>query len=412
MRIDRLYLLACVVVVALLLIPSGSLASPQKRTHDKEWTILLYWCADNNLEFVAEFNIATVEKALTSNDHVNFIVLLDTYTAPGIILYEIVDGQRKTICTWEEKNTSDPLVLEEFILFGMKNFPARKTMLIMNSHGYGWRGICEDFTNGDLLMPIDGLADALKDARSVNRGTGIDLLAFDSCNMASIEVVYELRDAVPYVVGTESVEPYDGLPYELFVTDLVNGPTMSPLELAAGLTDDYVLYYSSKKDYDHIFNCCQDFATMASFDMSRVSALGEAFVRVTSVLEGLLPAHARELEEARGYAFQGTWNNVVAGYEWMPDVYTLFDLMKGVSVDLDTAIHAFEQAFNEAVVAEAHSKRLGESPHGLNIWFPPSLFHYDPEPWPWLSQFVYHEVGLDLVAESHWVDCLMAYYAS
>jgi len=412
MRFDRLSLLACVLVIALLVTSSGTFASPQKKPQAKEWTILLYWCADNNLEFAAEFNIATIERALTSDDRISFIVLLDIYTAPGVILYEIVDGQREAICTWEEKNTSDPSVLKDFVIYGLKNFRAEKTMLILNSHGYGWRGICEDFTNGDFLMPIDGLADALIDARSANKGTGIDLLAFDSCNMASIEVIYELRDAVPFVVGTESVEPYDGLPYELFVSELVNEPTMSPRELAASITDDYVLYYSSKKDYDHIFNCCQDFVTMAAFDMSKAAVLGDSFVEMTRVLEGLLPEHAQELGDARGYAFQGTWNNVVAGYEWMPDAYTLFDLLKGISPELDTAIDAFEQAFNDAVFAEAHSERLGESPHGLNIWFPPSLFHYDPEPWPWLSQFVYHEVGLDLVEESSWVDCLMAYYAS
>jgi len=399
-------------VTIVLATPVSVLASSQKGPPAKEWTVLLYWCADNNLEFAAEFNVATIEQALTSDDQVNVIVLLDVYSVPGVTIYSIVDGQREIVSTWEEKNTSDPSVLKDFVVYGMRNFPAEKTMLIVNSHGYGWRGICEDFTNGDLLMPIDGMADALAEAKAANRGRGLDLLAFDSCNMASIEVVYELRNSVPIVVGTESVEPYDGLPYEMFISDLVRDPEMTARELSARLVDEYVLYYSSKKDYDHILNYCQDFATIASFDMSQVDSLGDAFVQLTRVLENLLPEHAKGLEEARGYAFQGNWNNVVAGYEWMPDVYTLFDLMKGVDNDLNAAIGVFEQAFDNAVIAESHSERLGDSPHGLNIWFPPSLFHYDPEPWPWLSQFDYDDIGLDLVAESSWVDCLMAYYAS
>ena len=60
-------------------------------------------------------------------------------------------------------------------------------------------------------MPIDGLADALKDAKAANKGKGVDLLAFDACNMAAIEVVYELRDAVPYLVASQSMVPFDGL---------------------------------------------------------------------------------------------------------------------------------------------------------------------------------------------------------
>lgn len=410
MRFSRVSFVTCILAAVILTVPSFALGAPSHRAQAKEWTVLLYYCADNNLEFAAEFNLMTIEGALTSNDDVNVIFLEDFESKPGIIIYEIADGQRKVAATWEEKNTSDPAVLKEFVLYGLDNFPAENIMLIVNDHGYNWRGVCEDYTDGDFLMTIDGLAGALKEVQAEIGGGGIDILIFDACTMASIEVVYELRDIVPYLVATQLSEPYDGLPYKMLVSDLVEDPSMSPLEIATSLPYEYVLYYSSKSKFEHIFNYCQDFVTMASFDMSKVGALGEAFVDMTEVLEPLIPEHTEELEEARGEAFIGTWNNVIAGYEWIPDAYVLFDELKGIDPDLDASIDAFEKAFDDAVISQASSKRLGDKANGLNIWFPPSLFLYNPVAWPWLSQFVYDDIGLDLVAESSWVDSLMTYY--
>lgn len=410
MRFSRVNIVTCILAAAIMTLPSAVLGASSHGAQGKEWTIMLYYCADNNLEFAAEFNLMTIEGALTSNDNVNFIFLEDFNSVPGITIYEIVGGKRKVIAAWEEKNTSDPAVLKEFALYGMKNFPAEKTMLIISDHGYGWRGACEDYTDGDWLMTVDGLAGAMKEIQAKSKRGGVDILAFDACSMATIEVVYELRGTVPYLIATQSTEPYDGFPYQMFVSDLVEDPGMSPLELATLLPYEYVLYYSSKWEYDHIYNYCQDFVTMASIDMSKVDALGEAFVTMTEVLEGLVPEHWEALEEARGEAFMGVWCNIVAGYEWMPDAYTLFDELKGIDPELDESIDAFESAFDQAIIAEANSERLGDKAQGLNIWFPPSLFLYNPESWSWLGQFVYHDIGLDLVAESSWVDCLMAYY--
>ncbi|MGQ9588053.1 MAG: clostripain-related cysteine peptidase [Thermoplasmata archaeon] len=371
----------------------------------------MYWDADNNLEFCTEFAFSTWEEALRSNDRVDIVVLVDYLSKDGIWLYDIIDGERRLVKTWDEMNTSDPQVLEKFVVWGMQNYPAEKTMLIVQDHGYGWRGVCQDETNGDVLMPIDGLAKALKDARPQVNDRGVDLLAFDACSMATIEVVYELRGAVPYLVASQSMVPYDGLPYAMFVSDLVENPMLSPRELAANIVTEYVKYYGSKKDYEHIYTYNQDFATMSAWDMSKVNELGTAFVDLTAVLDGLIVDNRKIVERARGYALQGNWANM-AGYEWMPDAYALFDGLRGIDPELDGAIESFQEAFDCALILEDHSRRLGQGIHGLNIWFPPSLSQYSSQGWIWARQFIYVDIGLDLVTESTWNDCLMAYYAS
>jgi hypothetical protein len=65
-----------------------------------------------------------------------------------------------------------------------------------------------------------------------------------------------------------------------------------------------------------------------------------------------------------------------------------------------------------AVLAEDSSAKYHDTVHGLKFWFPPSLAQFNSNGWTWARQFVYCDVGLDIVSESSWADCLMAYYAA
>ena len=404
----------CVLVAAAFVVPAGVLAGQQgqKGSGEKEWSIMVFWACDNNLEFTTEFCMQLWEKALTSNAKVNIVVFMDILSQPGSWIYEIGPGTRTVVATWPEMNSSDPATLEKFVVWGEKNYPAKKNMVLISDHGYGWRGICQDESNGDTLMPNHGIAQALKNSASAT-GKSIDILAFDACNMGSIEAAYEMRGAARYVVASETMEPFDGLPYEMFITDMVKNPAISPEQLARNIVYEYVLYYSEKWEYAHQMTYSQDFATMAAVDTTKMDALGTAFDAVTDALLPIIPDHMKEIDRARGYALIGTWTNM-AGYEWMPDVKTFVDGLEAISghPELMAAIDSFDVAFDEAVIAQANSDKYHDTVHGLNFWFPPSLAQYDMHGWAWARQFVYTGVGLDLVSVSSWNDCLMAYYAS
>lgn len=404
----------CVLVAAAFVVPAGVMAGQQNKgaSGEKEWSILIFWACDNNLEFTTEFCMQVWEKALTSNAKVNIVAFVDIQSADGSWIYEFGPGSRKVVATWPEMNSSDPATLEEFVTWGEKNYPAKKNMVLISDHGYGWRGICQDETNGDSLMPNHGIAQALKNTQAAT-GKATDILAFDACNMGGIEAAYEFRGAARYVVASETMEPYDGLPYEMFITDMVKNPAISAEQLAKNIVYEYVLYYSEKWEYSHQMTYSQDFATMAAIDTTKMDALGAAFDKFTEALLPVIPDHMKAVQHARGYALVGTWTNM-AGYEWMPDVRTFVDGLKGITGHeaLDAAIDEFDTAFDAAVIAQANSDKYHDTVHGLNFWFPPSESQYNSQGWAWPRQFVYTNVGLDLVAESSWIDCLEAYWAS
>jgi hypothetical protein len=373
---------------------------------------MIYWDADNSLESCTEFAMTTWESSLPSNANVNIVALIDILSMDGTWIYDIVDGKRHMLEQWEEMNTADPATLEMFVEYSMAEFPSKKTMLVLQDHGYSWRGLCKDETNGFDLMSLDDAGVALKNAKMAT-GKTIDLLAFDACTMETLEAVYELRDVVNYVVGSETTMSDDGLPYRMFISDLVANPAISPADLATNLVHEYVLYYSSKWDYAHQFRYNQNSATMSAFDTSKMGAVGEAFTEFTRVFEPIIPDHMKEIAAARGYSLIGTWSNM-AGWEWDPDLITFVEGLRSIAghPELTGAIDKLEMAFDAACIAEDHSKKYHDTVHGLSFWFPPSLSMYNSNGYEWAKQFVYHDIGLDIVEESSWRDCLMTYYSS
>ena len=414
MSFKHVKLLLCMVVVIAFALPNASLAfSDEAEVTDdgKEWTLLMYWAADNSLEFCTDFAVDTWTAALTSNDEVNLIAFVDILSVNGTWIYDMHDGECEPVETWDEMNSSDPATLEKFISYGLENYPAEKTMLVIQDHGYSWRGVCMDETDGGGIMLIDGMAWAIRNATAANGGVGVDLLALDACSVATVEIAYELRDTVPWFAASQLVVPFDGLPYQMMVEALVAEPTTSAGDVACDMVDMYMEYYSSKTLYEHIYPYDQDFVALSAFDMSKVEALGSAFINMTEVLEPLVAENSDTIKAAWDYALIGKWANI-GGWEYLPDAYNLFGGMMGIDKDLDDAIVAFQAAFDAALLNNGSSDRFMGVPSGLNINFPPSLATYVGESWKWSMQFVYHDIGLDLVDGSQWVDCLMEYYFS
>ncbi len=118
-------------------------------------------------------------------------------------------------------------------------------MLVIQDHGYSWRGVCMDETDGGGIMRIDPMAWAIRNSTETNDGVGVDILALDACSVATVEIAYELRDTLDYFAASQLFVPYDGLPYKMIVEALVAEPTMTPEEISYDMVDTYTEYYSS-----------------------------------------------------------------------------------------------------------------------------------------------------------------------
>ncbi|MBR1537382.1 MAG: hypothetical protein IJ630_10645 [Treponema sp.] len=227
----------------------------------REWTILVYMAADNNLESEAITDFNEMEAADLS-EAVTVLVLLDRaegYDATnddwsGTRLYKVTkdENQNKTLISSErlscdelalssesesELDMSNPHVLSGFEAFARRAYPAENYALVIWGHGSGWRN--EAVTESSRAVAIESSAGSymsISELRSaISDGMGSDSLSmvcFDTCFGMCIETAYELRDCASYMLGTPALESGSGWNYTKLLssfseserdeTDLIN----------------------------------------------------------------------------------------------------------------------------------------------------------------------------------------------
>jgi hypothetical protein len=256
------------VSLSVLAKPSGLFESDEEPTENEDvtWTIMAYVAGDNNLEFEAVSDVMEME-VYGSQNGVNIIALVDTHTLfEGTHWYYIGEGEthfdweaNETYCDCEqilgsecaadELNMGDPATLQNFIEVSVAYAPADRYMLVLWDHGGGWYGVCWDESsireedNRTDRLTVHEVGTAIKAAED-STGIHLDVIGFDACLMAMMEVVYECRDLADYMVASVTGIPFDGWAYDLFLDDLVANPSMSVTELCNHIVDGYVEYYS------------------------------------------------------------------------------------------------------------------------------------------------------------------------
>ncbi len=246
-------------------------------TETKEWTFMVYVAGDNDLEKYAwkDFNEMEV---VDPDDEINVVLMIDFHpdttsedgfvdikvskdngntfkategTYRGFVLNDTTNNNERAKLYYlpgenadlGEKNMGDPAVLTEFITWGMTKFPAKKYAVVIWDHGLGWKASTWDDTSEDELH-MGELDDALSTVPNI-----IDLLGFDQCHMAMIEVAYQVYAHADVLVASEELENGNGWPYDSILTHLKNKPAMSPQDLGRNIVSNFQFYYDNIVKY-------------------------------------------------------------------------------------------------------------------------------------------------------------------
>jgi hypothetical protein len=227
----------------------------------RDWTVLLYMAADNDLQEHACRQLRALERArplpAASSVNADILVQVDVAEPPGLRRIHVLpspgaaqEGAEAAPCRitalrspvlglLEEDRGPPAQGLRGFLDWGIRGYPARRYMVIVWGHGFGWRpratasgtplphdrdlrrgGIALDEHPGSVL-DIPSLGQALAGAsRDLLGGRPLDLYAADACLMQSVEVAGELSGAARYLIGSEQIADYAGLPYEAFLPRL------------------------------------------------------------------------------------------------------------------------------------------------------------------------------------------------
>ena len=122
-----------------------------------------------------------------------------------------------------ELDMTNPDVLYEFLSISNTYFPSKHTILNIWSHGRGVypdgvipKAVVEDYTTGygvKNMMSIFHVGIILSKFKK-NFGKKIDILQFDACDMQMIEIAYQFKNAVDYIVGPDTQIPGGGSDYK------------------------------------------------------------------------------------------------------------------------------------------------------------------------------------------------------
>lgn len=352
-----------------------------------KWTIMVYISGDNNLEDYVVKDIELELGALGSNADVQVIALADR--GPGYDtsygdwqttkLFRVTQGMQASaanqIADWGERNMGDPQTVVDFVTWTKSNYPADHYALYFWGHGWNWHPgyVMSDDTSGDTIN--------MDEMKAILPSIGfMDVVGYDGCNMSSIEVAYLWRGYATAVTGSQEYVGWDGIEYDLVISQLRANPNMTADQVAIATSQ------SASKD-----------KTWSAFAVdSRFDALVTAVDQLSVALINGLPANRSKITRAFG-ATRSFWQAPMD-----KDLYDMaYELNRNVAdTNIKNKSQAVMNAFSGFMLHERHVNAYSDV-HGLTIYHISKANEKD-------SNYTYYRT-LDFSLQTNWDEFLDLY---
>lgn len=363
-RVQRVTL-ALVSILALLFSLAVSPGQALAAAPPAKYTILVYM---NGSDLETNGGHATRDLAemvqVGSSDRVNVLVeTLGTarWTPPFIAgdrnqRWRVAPGNLDLVDdTVGRRDVADPHTLRDFIVWGMKAYPAEKYALIFWNHGGGAvGGYGHDETNPQSpSLGLEGIRQGIHDAL---QGTGqqFELIGFDTCLLATTELAAALSPYGRYMVASEELEPGHGWSYTPVLQAVQADPDITGDRLGRVIADSY-RQQAAEHETDKMI-------TLSVVDLARVQAVVDA-------LQQFLSAAAPALEQADGLRTLQGARSKAESYGSTYDMVDLADLAAKASALAPQQAEQLAASIKAAVVYNVNSEGTPRA-SGLSVYFP------------------------------------------
>lgn len=245
--------------------------------HAVDRTVLVYMMADNSLSSYSEKNIQSMMNGAAAGNlnGGNLIVYVDAQNETPQLL-QLKEGkggrmQKFVIKDYPEQNSTSEAVIKDVFREVQQRFPAESYGLDMWSHGSAWlpsdfdqmmRSIGQDGSN---WLEITVLKKILTETFASKK---LDFILFDACNMASIEVAYELRNNTHAIIASQTEVMGEGFPYDAIIRDMFTLQS-SPENICK-------IFYEFYQKFKHPYGCISYTKTA---DLEELAALSKTIIR-------------------------------------------------------------------------------------------------------------------------------------
>ena len=256
--------------------------APDGGRNSGSWAVYWYLCG-SDLESEGGFATDDLLELLEVRLPENVTVVIETGGAAewwndmvdASVLQRYVYNSRGLRLVDEQPSASmgDRETLVDFLRFASENYPADKTAVVFWNHGGGSvAGASFDELYDYDSLTLDEMYAAFAEVWEPTLEPGkqpLELVGFDTCLMATVDVAYTFCDLSRYLVASEETEPANGWYYSHWLGALARNPSMDGAILGRVICDSY-------------FRGCMeagtaDDATLSLTDLSRLGGLLDAY---------------------------------------------------------------------------------------------------------------------------------------
>ena len=298
-------------------ISCSALAQPA----EKNWTILVYMAADNDLDIFADRNIKQMMKVGASKNF-NLVLCVNTCEKKYKIKTTKIISIEKNNARILKKTTQPRLTdsgneqtLIDFCKYAITMFPAEKYALIFWDHGTGaidpfmrrnirtsdlflfdqnessqfspdylssiniteqekpqYKAFCFDDSTGNFFTEKKVTKALTKICSECLDNKKFDLIGFDACLMAMIETASFIKEFGNFMVASQEVELGAGWDYKKVLTPFLF-KDLSPEEFGRHIVDTYAQTYNFIDDY-----------TLSCIDLQKLEPLEENIKQIAHLL--------------------------------------------------------------------------------------------------------------------------------
>lgn len=315
---------------------------------EAERTVLVYMVATNNLgsQGYDDDDIEEMLAGIRSADTGDFRWLVyqakSDHSDPE--LFELTKGIKQPLRTYTDGRASVEGARMDQVLTDVATLaPAKSYGLVLWSHASGWLedGIDDSFAAEPGISTLSFGSDfgSKMNVTTLARVLGrhnFEYVYFDACYMATVEVAYELRHAVKYIVGSPSELPAAGMPYDQNVSALI---AAAPDGLVQAATNTFNYYNGQKAPDDRT----------CTISVIRTSALDGLAVATRDIYAATpLPHPGTKVTNYRGYSRQGY--SIDFG-----------EYVDALAADATVSSTAFDKALADAVLYSAGTDYIWDS---------------------------------------------------
>ena len=415
-----------------------------------KWTVLTYIAAHNNLEQFGKKSLMEILGVGSTTDVVHGALYDGKAGAGRYVMGDPGAVQHQEQLGGFDSGDPDALITTAKWLF--QQHPAERYGLVLWSHGSGWEPseieeVAKEARPGGQRDPAepkerasapgslalfrttlrsiltpgkpaeravlfdDGTGHSLDtlelarvtDAIAKAVGQPLELLGMDACLMANLEVAYEVRKAVRYLVASEELVPGHSWPYPQIFGALRAHPDQAGADFARLIVDQYVSFYKANPP-------AGGDVTKVALDLGQI----EGLVQATGQLAGVLRADMSKVADVLWKVQADTRQHETQGGKREPNKfdYRLWDvgsLAAGLAGSNASSAPVRQAAANTvkalapgagSVLAEGHRGAWFDGIGGASVYLMP----------PKQQRIAASYARLSFAKDTQWDEMLSAYH--